>query len=82
MNDLFLKPKSKKEQVYDFIRERKWARTSDVIRFASSIFSNRGDRDARQLCEEKRIFRMRENLKRLRFSDTKEDIYTIYEYEK
>jgi hypothetical protein len=42
-------PKSKKEMVYQFIKERGHARTSDVIKFGSAIYHNRAEKDARDL---------------------------------
>lgn len=73
--DLFTKEKSKKEQILDFIRKKKWARTSEVIRFGLSIYTNRGDRYARELAEEGLIKRMDDRLKRLRFGNTREEIW-------
>lgn len=74
MTDLF---RSKKDMILDYIRERKWVRTSDVIKYASSIHSNRGDRDARKLAEEGKIKRMSEEEKLFRFGGTKEDVWMI-----
>lgn len=82
MTDLFAPVKTKREQLFDFIRDRRWVKTSDIARYGTENFSNRAMRDARQLCQENKIFRMREDLKRLRFSGTVEDVYTIYENEK
>ncbi len=81
MTDFFLPTKSKKEQVYDFIKSRGRARTSEVIKFASSIFSNRGDRDARLLCEEGRVYRLNHRFKVIFYPGAKEDIYTVYKHE-
>lgn len=73
--DLFAKPVTKKEQILWFIRDKKWARTSDVIRFGLSIYTNRGDRYARDLAEEGLIRRMPEDLKNFRFGHTKEEVW-------
>ena len=71
---------SKKEEIYQFIKRRGRVRTSDVIKFSSSIFHNRGDRDARDLAEEGRIWRIREDIKLsiLEYKDSKEEIWSIY----
>lgn len=73
--DLFNKNKTKKELVLDFIRQHKWVRTSEVIRYGLSIFTNRGDRYARDLSKEGRIRRMPEDLKNFRFNRTREEVW-------
>ena len=70
--DLFL---SKKDQIAEFIRQKTWARTSDVMKFGLSIYTTRGDRYARELAEEGRIKRMSDDMKDLRFGPTREDIW-------
>ena len=67
--------KNKKEQILDFIRQRKRVRTSDVIRFGLSIYTTRGDRYARDLAEEGRIKRLSDWNKRMLFGKTREDIW-------
>jgi len=69
--------KTKKEQVYDFIRSNSPVRTSQVIRFASSIFCNRGDRYARDLAQEGKIKRMEDWRKVALFGKTAEEIWEI-----
>jgi hypothetical protein len=81
--DIFI---SKKEQVYNFIRQKGRARTSEVIVFGSSIYSNRADKDARDLANPKitnppKIGRLKEDLKKLYYPNTCEDIWTIYKEE-
>ena len=70
--DLYL---SKKDQVYEFIKQRKYARTSDVIRFGLSIYTTRGDRYARDLAKEGKIRRLDDWNKKMLFKDTREDIW-------
>ena len=72
VTDMF---KSKKEQIVDFIKQRHYARTSDVIKFGLSIYTNRGDRYARDLAEEGRIKRLDEWNKKMLFKDTREEIW-------
>lgn len=81
MTDLFaIETKSKKEQVYEFIKNKGRARTSDIIRFGMSIFYNRADRSARDLAIERRIWRMAEHIKMAsEYKDSKEDIWSVFE---
>lgn len=74
MNDLFDR-RTKKEQLRDFILGRNWTRTSDVIRWGSENYSNRADRDARDLCSSGLIRRMDEDEKQRVFGNTKEDVW-------
>lgn len=74
--------KSKKEQVYDFIKQRGRARTSDVAKFGTLIYHpDRACRDARDLKKEGKIGRLRQDLKVIFYGDTKEDVWTIYPHE-
>lgn len=71
-----LKEMSKKDRVIQNIKSRGRVRTSEVIRFGSQIFHNRALRDAQQACQDGIIFRMREDLKKGIYGETKEDIFT------
>ena len=73
--DLFQKPN--KERLYDFICAKKYAKTSECIRFASNNFSNRGDRDCRLLAQEGRIKRMDKDMKIRYFGNLKESVWII-----
>lgn len=78
--DLFL---SKKEQVYQFIKQRGRARTSEVAVFGVSIYHpDRACRDARDMAAENppRIWRMREDIKQSipKYKDSKEEIWSTY----
>ena len=73
MTDLFVK-KSKKDFLLEYIREKKWVRTSDVIRWGSEHYDNRACRNARQLAKDGLIRRMSKEEKLFRF-DTKEDLW-------
>lgn len=79
--DLFVKPKTKKEQIYDFIKQRGRVRTSELIKFGLSIYTNRGDRYGRDLMEEKKIGRLKQDLKDIFYGNTREEIWTIYPHE-
>ncbi len=79
---MFLKSKSKKEQVFDFIRRRGRAKTSEVAEFGIKIFHpDRACRDARDLAQIGRIGRLRADLKYRFYGKIGEDIWTIYEHE-
>lgn len=80
MNDLFAKPKTKKEQVYDFIAGKKRCRTSEVIAFGLSIYHTRAERDARDLADEGRIWRVKDSVKLSieQYKDAKEEIWSVY----
>jgi hypothetical protein len=74
MNDLFDK-RTKKEKLKDFILSRNWTRTSDVIKWGTENYSNRADRDARDLCAAGLIKRMAEEEKHRLFGNTREDVW-------
>ena len=74
--------KSKKEQVYDFIKQKGRARTSEVAAFGVTIYHpDRACRDARDLAKEGKIGRLREDLKIKYYGNTCEKIWTIYKDE-
>ena len=70
--DLF---KSKKTQILDFIKLRHYVKTSDLIKFGLSLYTNRGDRYGRDLAEEGRIRRLSDSEKIMRFGRIREDIW-------
>ena len=72
MNDLL---KTDKELLLDFIKQKHWVKTSDVIKFGVENYSNRADRNARQLAKEGKIKRMSEEERKFRFGNIKEGIY-------
>lgn len=75
--DLFTACLSKKEQVYLFVKEKGYARTSDVIRFGSEIFSNRAHRDLQQLAQDGRITWLSDDEKVFRGFKGKEKVWQI-----
>ena len=74
MQDLFASPKSKKDQLLDYIKSIHYARTSQIIAWGVRNYCNRADRNARQLATEGRIKRISDEEKVFRFN-TKEDIW-------
>ncbi len=80
MSDLFLDQKklSAKERLYNYIVDKGFAKTSDVIRWGSENFCNRSDRNARQLAFDKKIRRMSDTEKMFKVpSATKEEVWVI-----
>ncbi len=76
VQDLFIK-QTAKDRLYDFIKATGHRKTSEIIRFASDNFSNRGDRDARLLASEGKIRRMCKSHKDMLYPGTKELIWEI-----
>lgn len=82
LTDLFI---NKKEQVYQFIKQRGRARTSEVAAFGVSIYHpDRACRDARDMAAEDppRIWRMRKDLQDIFYPNTKEDVWSCHEVDK
>jgi hypothetical protein len=75
MNDLFQATKSKKQQILDFIREKHWVKTHEVIAFGSEIFCNLALRTAQELASEGNIKRLSKDEKVFRFGLIKEDVW-------
>lgn len=73
--DFFRKPKTKKEQLIEFIRQRVWCKSSDIVRWGVENYYIRADRTARELAEEGIIRRMPDDLKNFRFTNCKEDVW-------
>lgn len=83
--DLFLDKKSKREMLLDWIIEyletHNWLRTSQIIAWGTKNFSNRADRDARQLCSEGRFRRMTEEEKKANCLYATEDFYVPNDFQ-
>ena len=82
MQDLFTKPLSKKDQLYIWIKSKGRCRTSDIIRWGLDNFHIRSDRDARDLADEGKIWRMNKFIKTAAYPKTKEDVWSVYESDK
>lgn len=79
MTDLFIKRSSKKDQLYNFIRDKKWVKTSEIILWGTKNYYNRADRTARDLAKENKIMRMSDDKKNFYFNHSKEDVWMIKE---
>lgn len=78
MTDLFqATKKDKREQLLNFIKARRYVKTSDVIRWGLENFHNRADRDARDFAKEGKIRRMNPEIKERIFGHIKEDVWEI-----
>ena len=75
MTDLFLKEKSKKEQLLDYMRQMRWTKTSAIIKWGLDNFHTRSERDARDMAQEGKIKRMDKDEKVFRFGNIKEDVW-------
>ena len=69
--------RTSKEKLLDFIQLRKIVKTHEVIEWGVRNFSNRADRDARQLAEEGKIKRMEDSRKRFLFPECREDVWEL-----
>lgn len=75
--DLWTNKITKKEQVFLFIKEKGFAKTSDVIRFGLQIFSNRAARDMFQLAADGRIEHLTKEEKVFRRFNGKEHVWRV-----
>ena len=75
MTYLFTNTLTKKDQVLEFIRQKGYAKTHEVIEFGSSIYYNRALRSAQELCAEGKIRRLTHEDKIFRFGQIKEDVW-------
>ena len=78
VTDLFVKPLSAKVKLFNWLRERKWAKTSEIILWgATDGYSNRAARNARELAREGKIQRMSSTRKAFRFPNCREDVWEV-----
>lgn len=74
MTDLF-DNRTAKEKLLDFMREKKWAKTSEILAWGLANYSNRADRNARQLAQDGCLRRMSGDEKIFRFGKIAEDVW-------
>ena len=75
--DLFNKL-SAKDRLYQWMKkENRPIRTSEILAWGVKNYSNRADRNARQLASEFKICRMPERKKIMYFGNVKEEIWEI-----
>ncbi len=75
--DLFM---SKKQLLYEYIKQKKYIKTHEVIAWGLDHFCNRAERYARELAQEGKIKRMPDSKKKFYFSGVKEDIWEIMDW--
>ena len=76
MLDLFDKTTSK-NLLYGWLKKRGHAKTSEIIQWGCRNFSNRADRNARQLAEEGLIKRMDKEKKIRYYGNIGEDVWEV-----
>lgn len=77
--DLFTH-KSAKNRLYDFIKQRRYVRSSEVLKWGAENFCTVPGRRARELAQEGKIRRMPESKKRFYFGNTKEKVWEIVKF--
>ena len=76
--DLFAPKLTKKEELFNFIRDKGFVLTHEVIEWGIKNMSNRSERNARQLAADGKIRRMTEERKKLIYPYTvREDAWEI-----
>ena len=76
ITDLFPKTgKSKKQQLLEWMKEKHWVKTSDVVAWGLQNRHIRAERDARDFAEQGLLKRMDKDEKILRFGNIKDDIW-------
>lgn len=77
MTDLFTSHLSKRDRLKLWLKEKGFAKTSEVIKWGSANFSNRAERDARDMAAENDpcIQRLNDTEKAFRGYTGKEDIW-------
>lgn len=73
-NELF-ENKTKKEQLLDYIAQKHWVKTHEIIKWGLENYHVRAERTARELAQGNKIYRMPSQEKILRFGNIKEDIW-------
>ena len=76
--DLFAPKLTAKDRLYEWMKSQKrYIKTSEIIRYGVENYSNRADRNARQLAQEGKIKRIDDQLKRMIFNKIKEDVWEV-----
>ena len=76
--DLFLKqtkPKSKKSQLLEWIKQKHYVKTSEILLWGTQNYSNRASRNARQLTQDGNIRRLSHQEIILHFGKISEAVY-------
>lgn len=76
MTDLFDK-RSDKQKLFDWIKIKGYVKSSQVLAWSVENASNRGDRNARQLCQENKIRRLTDDEKLRSYGLISEGVWTL-----
>lgn len=82
MTDLFLKPLTQKEQIYEFIKSRGRILSHELNAFALSRCINCPGSRARELKAEGKIWHIREDLMPCIFPKSKEEAWSVFPADK
>jgi len=77
ITDLYIKPKSKKMQLLEWIKLHHWVKTSEVIQWGQEHYYNRAEKTARELAEgeDPKIKRMSKDEILLRFGNIGQGVW-------
>lgn len=75
--DLFTKELTSKERLWNWLKEQEFVKTSSIIAWGVQNYSNRADRNARQLAQEGKLIRLTDEEKAFRFQNCREDVYRV-----
>ena len=81
MQDLFSKP-SQKDLIYEFIKSRGRVPTHELILFGVNNYINNAKERARDLKKEGKVWRIREDLRKIFYPNSKEEYWSIYPADK
>lgn len=82
MQDLYLKPKSKKEQLYDFIKSKGRVFTHEITQWGLDHYYIEAPKRARELAQAGRIWRVRDYVTKVIAPKSREEIWSVYENDK
>ena len=74
MKDLLL---SDKDALWEFLKTRKYVKTSEIIRWGSQNYSNRADRNCREFAREGRLRRLTDEEVMRHFGCISEGVYEV-----
>lgn len=77
VGDLFQAKMTDKDRLWEWLKGQEFVKTSAIIAWGSRNFSNRADRNARQLASEGKLVRISDEEKAFRFQNCREDVYRI-----
>ena len=77
MTDLFLQDKPKREQLLDWIKQKHYVKTHEVMEWGLKNYHIRADRDCRDLQTEGKIRRLTKEEVLMRWGNLKEGVWEI-----